>query len=129
MNVKAGNKCLDRIARIIKCPCCQVKYKALIPTNLLDEDDDGIGVVLVEPACGHKFIIFVDKRLRVRGYERIEYENIEIRDADAAFIEQNIQELKKQHEIMLKEDYNKAFEILKEIKKARKNISTLNHEK
>ncbi|MHA1680971.1 MAG: hypothetical protein ACTSUE_08175 [Promethearchaeota archaeon] len=106
--------------RMIKCPTCQLKLKAKIPTDILDEDEDGIGVVLIEPECTHKFIIFIDKDLKVRGYERIEYENVKVERADVDFVNVHIKELEKQHELMLKVDYNKAFSLLKELQQARK---------
>lgn len=116
---------IEHKKRIIKCPLCQQKYKANIPINLMDEDDDGIGVILIEPSCKHKFIIFVDKNLKVRGYEKIEYEDVEVERADTQFIKDHIEELEKQHELALRNDYNKAFQLMQEIKKARRKYTKL----
>ena len=110
---------------ILQCPVCKKKYRSRMPMNLLDEDDDGIGVVLIEPPCTHKFIVFVDKNLKVRGYEKIEYEGITVEHADSAFIADHIKELEKQHELALRHNYNEAFELMKEIKKQKRKYARM----
>ncbi|MHA2000269.1 MAG: hypothetical protein ACTSU9_19345 [Promethearchaeota archaeon] len=52
----------------ISCPTCSSSQVINVPGDAIAKDG-GISTVAIEAACGHRFLIFIDNDLKVRGYQ------------------------------------------------------------
>lgn len=110
----------------VSCPICHTAYKVHFSTSVIENVEDGLARLLVTPPCNHKFLVFVDSNLRTRGVERIDHEGLVCEHADTAFLEKHIKLLEEQHAKLAKDkDYNEAFEIMQQIKSAKKELDSL----
>jgi hypothetical protein len=110
----------------VSCPVCHTAYKVHFSTSVFEQVEDGIARVLVTPPCSHKFLVFVDSNLRTRGVERIDHDGLVCEHADTEFLEKHIKQLEDQHSQLAKDkDYNEAFEIMQQIKSAKKELDAL----
>ncbi|MEX2726719.1 MAG: hypothetical protein Q6353_005675 [Candidatus Sigynarchaeum springense] len=111
----------------VSCPVCHAGYKCHFKTDIIEGVEDGIARVLLTPPCGHKFVIFVDGNLRARGIERVDHEGLTCEHADTVFLENLIKDLEEKHKALAKieNSYNEAFELLQQIKNAKKELEML----
>ncbi|NMC03874.1 MAG: hypothetical protein GYA24_01620 [Candidatus Lokiarchaeota archaeon] len=111
----------------VSCPICHVGYKCHFETDIVDGVADGIARVLMTPPCGHKFVIFVDCNLRARAIERVDHEGVVCEHADTIFLENHIRALEEKHHQLARAEnsYNEAFELMQQIKKAKKELEAL----
>ena len=52
-----------------KCPKCGAKKEMLIPMNLLEKHSINLATVVVNGDCGHNYIAYLDRQLKVRSYQ------------------------------------------------------------
>jgi len=111
----------------VSCPVCHAGYKCHFGTDIAEGVEDGIARVLLAPPCGHKLVIFVDGNLRARGIERIDHDGLICEHADTVFLENHIKALEEKHHALAKTEngYNEAFELMQQIKKAKKELEIL----
>ncbi len=111
----------------VSCPACHTGYKCYFRTDIIAGVKDGIARVLVTPPCGHKFVVFVDGNPRARGIERIDHEGVVCEHADTTFLEYHVKALEAKHQLLAKANngYNEAFDLLQQIKKAKKELVML----
>jgi hypothetical protein len=111
----------------VSCPVCHAGYKCHFGTDIIDGVADGIARVLMTPPCGHKFVIFVDGNLRARGIERVDHEGLVCEHADTMFLENHIRALEEKHHLLARTEngYNEAFDLMQQIKKAKKELDAL----
>ncbi|MBN2152617.1 MAG: hypothetical protein JW839_14280 [Candidatus Lokiarchaeota archaeon] len=111
----------------VSCPVCHVGYKCHFGTDIAEGVEDGIARILLTPPCGHKFVIFVDGNLRARGIERVDHDGLVCEHADTAFLEGHIKALEERHHLLARTEncYNEAFELMQQIKKAKKELEAL----
>ena len=110
----------------VTCPICHIGYKCDICSDVLVEGvKDGMTRVLLNPTCGHKFLVFIDNNLRVRATERVDHEAKISEVADVEFLQQHLKELQEEHKQASGSNYNEAFELMKKIKKVKKQIASL----
>lgn len=127
------NANLDEISThpaYVSCPTCHTAYKVHFNTSvfetLFNNVEDGIARVLVTGPCNHKFLVFVDSNFRTRSVERVDHEGSVCEHADTAFLEKHIKQLEDHHSKLSKEkDYNEAFEVMQQIKSAKKELEAL----
>lgn len=112
----------------LSCPICHAAYKVHFSTSVFENVGDGLARVLVTPPCNHKFLVFVDNNLRIRGIERIDHEGSACEHADTTFLENHIKQLEEQHtKLARSKEYNIAFELMKQIKSAKKELEILKY--
>ncbi len=111
----------------VSCPVCHAAYKCHFGTDITDGVEDGIARVLMTPPCGHKFVVFVDGNLRARGIERVDHEGVICEHADTTFLECQIKAMEEKHQELARTEnsYNEAFELMQQIKKAKKELDVL----
>ncbi len=111
----------------VSCPVCHAGYKCHFGIDIAEGVEGGIARVLLAPPCGHKFVIFVDGNLRARGIERIDHEGLVCEHADTVFLEGHIKALEEKHHVLARAEngYNEAFELMQQIKKAKKELDAL----
>lgn len=52
-----------------KCPKCGSRKEMMIPTNLLEKHSINLATVVVNGDCGHNYIAYLDRQLKVRSYQ------------------------------------------------------------
>jgi hypothetical protein len=111
----------------VACPVCHVGYKCHFTSSMLDNVEDGIARVLLTPPCGHKLLVFVDGNLRPRGIERIDRDGVVCEHADTTFLDMHVKQLEEKHALLARSEnsYNEAFDMMQQIKRAKKELDTL----
>ncbi|MHA1683284.1 MAG: hypothetical protein ACTSUE_20260 [Promethearchaeota archaeon] len=127
----SGSGLLNEPAKMILvlCPICRTSYKCTYEKDLffgLKENE--MARVIVNPPCNHRFLVFVDRQYRARGTERIDFETISVEIAGKSYIENHIKDLQKKHDELISENYNEAFEIMREITELKKKLKNLDKE-
>ena len=59
------------------CPICKSTKKIHIPQNILKEKGLTTMSILKDTICDHHFQIFIDNNLKVRGYQKVDFELID----------------------------------------------------
>lgn len=59
----------------VVCPICSRTFKIRIPSKAILEPMKGGGItsVSVHASCKHRFVIFIDKGFKIRGYQTVEF--------------------------------------------------------
>jgi hypothetical protein len=105
---------------------CHTAYKCHFSSGILEGIADGLARVLMTPPCGHKFIVFVENNLRARSIERVDRDGVVCEHADTEFLEKHIKQLEEHHAQLARDkEYNEAFELMQQIKSAKKELVTL----
>ena len=127
-NIARGTNTKQNLsAGLVACPACNITYKVKFNTAIFESLHDGIARVLVTPPCSHKFLVFVDSNLQARNVERIDVEGAECKHADTTYLELRIKQLEEHHaKLARNKEYSEAFEVMHQIKTAKKELETLN---